>query len=257
MLRSDLMSVISNFGKKFSGKTKEISQKAKIMSETNSLKGIIKGEEGKIDFQYKNIGKLYFEKYGSNPDEEFKEAIEIINASNKKIQETKEEIIKVKSQFCCVNCGKQFKSDDVFCSKCGTKIPRETEKPTTKECPTCENVLPIGANFCNVCRYEFNAASEEATNETTETTEAVETTAAITEAAVEPDKAVTEVLEKTEESKQNETKPEEIIEKTDTSTDKEAEKATGEKKVCPNPNCKNEIDENEKFCNKCGTKIQQ
>ena len=93
------MSVFSNIGKNISNKGKEISRKAKVMSETSSLNNIIKGEECKIDTQYKLMGKMYFEKYGSSPEQEFSPAIEAIKNSMEKINETKQEIIKIKSQI--------------------------------------------------------------------------------------------------------------------------------------------------------------
>ncbi len=90
------MSVFSNIGKNISNKGKEISRKAKVMSETSSLNNIIKGEECKIDTQYKLMGNMYFEKYGSSPEQEFSPAIEAIKNSMEKINETKQEIIKIK-----------------------------------------------------------------------------------------------------------------------------------------------------------------
>lgn len=136
------MSVFSNIGKNISNKGKEISRKAKVMSETSSLNNIIKGEECKIDTQYKLMGKMYFEKYGSSPEQEFSPAIEAIKNSMEKINETKQEIIKIKSQFCCPECGTPFKNDAVFCSKCGAKLPEKT-KPQSVVSPQSKNAQTV------------------------------------------------------------------------------------------------------------------
>ena len=138
-----IMSFFNDIGKGISSKTKEISQKAKIMSESSSLNNIIKGEECKIDFQYKTIGKLYFEKYSENADEEFSEAINAIKASMEKIQQTQEEIKRIRSAFNCPNCGTPFKNNAVFCVKCGTKLPEKEVKTEVK--------IPEGAQKCGNC----------------------------------------------------------------------------------------------------------
>lgn len=274
------MSIVSDFGKKVSNKTKEISQKAKVMSETNSLNNIIKGEECKIDFQYKTIGKLYYEKYGENPSDEFKEAIETINTSKEKIEETKQEITKIRSRFNCPNCGEAFKNDALFCSKCGAKLPeREEEKPKipdgAQKCEKCGNILKKDALFCNVCGNKLNAPEpdngEEAallpTNETavdennqeavaqvkpeeiTKASDVDEKTEADEKAdaaeAVEENKP--EAPEKTEETVKAET--EEKAEET-----AEPETAEAAEKICPA--CSNKMDADDLFCNECGTKVE-
>ena len=81
-----------------------------------------------------------------------------------KINETKQEIIKIKSQFCCPECGTPFKNDAVFCSKCGTKLPEKTKpqsvvSPQSKKCSNCGNVLDAEAIFCNVCGTKFENMS--------------------------------------------------------------------------------------------------
>ncbi|MBE6845835.1 MAG: zinc ribbon domain-containing protein [Ruminococcus sp.] len=265
------MSIVSDFGKKVSNKTKEISQKAKVMSETNSLNNIIKGEECKIDFQYKTIGKLYYEKYGENPSDEFKEAIETINASKEKIEETKQEITKIRSRFNCPNCGEAFKNDALFCSKCGAKLPeREEEKPKipdgAQKCEKCGNILKKDALFCNVCGSKLNVPepdnadapqlpdSEFAPVENTqeavievkqdEITEVPEIKAA--EATVTEVKA--EAPEKTEEIAKADTE-----EKAEETAEPEIDEETAEK-ICPA--CNNKMDADDLFCNECGTKVE-
>ena len=270
------MSIVSDFGKKVSNKTKEISQKAKVMSETNSLNNIIKGEECKIDFQYKTIGKLYYEKYGENPSDEFKEAIETINASKEKIEETKQEITKIRSRFNCPNCGEAFKNDALFCSKCGAKLPeREEEKPQipdgAQKCEKCGNILKKDALFCNVCGNKLSipevdnteaaallpdteAAADEnkqeavievKPDETAETQESENAGKADTSEAVAENKS--ESTEKTAETAKADT--EEKYEET-----VEPEIAEAAEKICPS--CNNKMDADDLFCNECGTKVE-
>ncbi len=261
------MSFVSDFGKKISNKTKEISQKAKVMSETNSLNNIIKGEECKIDFQYKTIGKLYFEKFGENPDDDFTEAIETIKASMQKIDETKQEITKIRSRFNCPECGEPFKSDALFCSKCGAKLPEKEEAKIpadAKKCEKCGNLLKKDALFCNLCGNKLDVS--EITNYSEESGELSETTAVEEFAPVqsESDETVIEVseteltavetVEETTVKTETVAEPEEtVIAKTPVEETASDDEETAEK-ICPN--CNNKMQSDDIFCNECGTKVE-
>lgn len=281
------MSIVSDFGKKVSNKTKEISQKAKIMSETNALNNVIKGEECKIDFQYKVIGKLYYEKFGENPEADFTEAIETIKASMQKIEETSQEIKKIKSRFNCPNCGEAFKNDALFCSKCGTKLPEREEKTKipddAKKCEKCGNLLKKDALFCNLCGNKLDAAdaepaesksdvsseafapAKESSEQTpvslskTETTSQQTTLTEETKSDEKPAEATeskeTASAEKPAETEQPSAPQEEAVNEAEKATEsaENAVEATAEK-ICPN--CKNKMLDDDIFCNECGTKVE-
>ncbi len=255
---------IANIGKKISGKTKELSQKAKIMSETNSLNNIVKGEECKIEFQYKTIGKLYFEKFAENPDEDFVEAIETIKASMEKIEETKAEIIKIKSRFNCPNCGAPFKNDAAFCSKCGSKLP-EIEEPqpaipeNAQKCDKCGNILKKEAIFCNACGnrlVEENISEETVLAENNETFAPAEVTEEVINVVdttiVEKEKSE-EVTDITDTIIVEKTEEETITDSNVTETVNDVEKTNTDSKICPN--CGNKMYDEDIFCNECGTKV--
>ncbi|MBQ3566353.1 MAG: zinc ribbon domain-containing protein [Oscillospiraceae bacterium] len=269
------MSFVSDFGKKISNKTKEISQKAKVMSETNSLNNIIKGEECKIDFQYKTIGKLYFEKFGENPEDDFAEAIETIKASMQKIDETKQEITKIRSRFNCPECGEPFKNDALFCSKCGAKLPEKEEEAKVpadaKKCEKCGNLLKKDALFCNLCGNKLDVPEITAVAE--ESGELSEKTAVEEFAPVQPesDETVAEASETevkaVETETTEETTVEEITEEAEAVAEQEEavisetpveETASDDEepaeKICPN--CNNKMLMDDIFCNECGTKVE-
>ena len=92
------MSCFEKIGNTITNKSKELASKAKTVSETSSLNNIIRTEERKIDTHYKMMGKIYFEKFGNSPDEEFLSSVEAINMSMAKIEETKNEITKIKNR---------------------------------------------------------------------------------------------------------------------------------------------------------------
>ncbi len=256
------MSVVSDFGKKVSGKAKEISQKAKIMSETNSLNNIVKGEECKIDFQYKTIGKLYVEKFGENPDADFAEAIEAIKASKEKIEQTKQEIAKIRSRYNCPACGEPFKNGAVFCSKCGEKLPEIVEEvpaipDNAQKCCKCGNILKKEALFCNVCGNKLDEQAEITEVQANEALAPVTETEVVAETVVEVKEEELKPVETTVEA-DTEKKEEAVEEKTETATEETIEEAVSDdgsgEKVCPN--CGNKMYAEDIFCNECGTKVE-
>lgn len=149
------MSVLSKIGKNISNKSKEISQKAKMATDTNSLNNVIKTEEAKIKNQYEEIGKVYYKNHANNPSEEFSDYVKAITESMGKISETQKKIIEIRSQFCCPQCGTAYKKDALFCSKCGTKLPEKNIKinlqEEVKKCAECGNILENNDVFCNSC----------------------------------------------------------------------------------------------------------
>lgn len=248
------MSVFSNIGKNISNKGKEISRKAKVMSETSSLNNIIKGEECKIDTQYKLIGKMYFEKYNSSPEQEFEPAIDSIKNSMEKINETQQEILKIKSQFCCPECGTAFKNDAVFCSKCGAKLPEKPKQQSAatsqqKKCSNCGNTLNADAIFCYFCgtKFENNLSSLSDENTIVKPSEETEDNKNNQAVPIDSPKEASSINTDTDKT------PSETIPQNSSLSDSK-ENTTVQQTFCPN--CKNEMNEDDIFCNECGTKVK-
>lgn len=142
------MSYFEKIGSSISNKSKDIVRKAKDASEVSSLNSIIKNENQKIELNYKMMGKLYFDKYGSAPADDFASAITAIKESMDKIAETQEMIKKIKGRRCCPACMTPFKTGSLFCAKCGTKLAQEQSEIV---CFNCGNLLGANAQFCNKC----------------------------------------------------------------------------------------------------------
>jgi len=202
-----------------------------------------------------------------------------------KIEETKSEIVKIKSRFNCPNCGYAFKNDALFCSKCGTKLP-EREEPeeklpkNAKKCTNCGKVLPKEAIYCKECGTKLDtqvititAEEKEVSSEefapvknenvvdltkTTEVTEIAEKEEAVVEETVSAEKSEEKNDEQAVEVI-NETVTVEVVEKTEesepaNSSDTNNSVELSFEKICPN--CKNKIEDGDLFCNECGTKIE-
>ena len=77
------MDFLDKIGETLSTKGKEVSDKAKDMAEIVNLKGQVHTCEELIKKRYTEIGKLYYEKHGSMPDEDYIDACrDIENAQN-------------------------------------------------------------------------------------------------------------------------------------------------------------------------------
>lgn len=243
------MSYFEKIGNTISAKTREISQKAKAFSETSSLNNIIKAEQHKIDTNYKMMGKLYFEKYGDCPADEFSESVSAVRASLKKISETQEQIEKIRKRTCCPNCGTAFKPDAVFCSKCGTKIKEEKPQPQKMKCPNCGNKLDDESLFCDNCGAKIG--SELPLPDTSETTAAVNAEPAVSQ----PEE---NTQPKAETAAQTVPQPEDKSQEEPAATETEchADESIQTEILKKCPSCGEVSDDPQAlFCNSCGAKL--
>lgn len=77
------MEFFDKIGETITAKGKEVTDKAKDMAEVANLKGQIHSCEEIIKKRYVEIGKIYYEKHGSTPEEEYIDACrDIENAQN-------------------------------------------------------------------------------------------------------------------------------------------------------------------------------
>ncbi len=77
------MEFFDKLGETISVKGKEVSDKAKDMAEVVNLKSQISTCQNVIKKNYIEIGKRYYEKHASSPDEEYEEQCSVIaNAEN-------------------------------------------------------------------------------------------------------------------------------------------------------------------------------
>ena len=77
------MDFFDKVGETISTKGKEVADKAKDLAELVNLKGQIHSYEEVIKKRYIEIGKIYYEKHGSTPEEEYMDACrDIENAQN-------------------------------------------------------------------------------------------------------------------------------------------------------------------------------
>lgn len=77
------MDILDKIGETITAKGREVTDKAKDIAEVTNLKGQIHTCEDIIRKRYIEIGKIYYEKHGSMPEEEYEDACrDIENAQN-------------------------------------------------------------------------------------------------------------------------------------------------------------------------------
>ena len=116
-----------SFIEQFSSKSKDITQKAKDMTEQKKLKNLIKQETLKISALYETIGKLYYENEADNAKEPFTDLVHTIKLSQEKSTEYQAKLNELKSKYICPHCGATITSTTQFCKVCGTKISNFTK----------------------------------------------------------------------------------------------------------------------------------
>ena len=86
------MDILNKLGDTISEKGREVADKAKETAEIVHLKSRISTCEDVIKKNYMEIGKLYFEKYGEEPSEEFEKYCNAIKNYKKGVNELQDEI---------------------------------------------------------------------------------------------------------------------------------------------------------------------
>ena len=237
-----------------------LSNKAKTLSETTSLNGIIKTEERKIASHYQILGQLYFEKYGSSPEPEFAESVSVINEAKSKITETKEKLENLQNRYKCPNCKKDFKPGAGFCSACGCALPSNAPVDSgNKTCSKCGTVLPAEALFCNNCGNKLTVQVAQPQSVPSETTSTIQEPVPAEVPEVTPatvSEPVPAAVPEVTPAPVPEPVPEAVPEVTPAPVPEPVPAAVPE--VTPIPVSAPETSDNgqNKFCPKCGTKSQ-
>ena len=101
---------------------KDVTQKAKEMSEIARLKLDIKSKEDYVQKQYMAIGQAYFEKHKDEEGIGEAEQFFLIREALDEIERMKAEILKLRGAAECPKCGAKMPEGATFCSNCGTKM---------------------------------------------------------------------------------------------------------------------------------------
>ena len=98
---------------------KDVSQKAKEVSEIARLKLDIKSKEDYVEKQYAILGRMYYEQHKDEEAAE-EEQFKVIKEALEDIEHMKAEVLNLQGAAECPNCGERMPQGAAFCSKCGT-----------------------------------------------------------------------------------------------------------------------------------------
>ena len=107
-----------------------ISKKAEETVEITKIKSQIGTMERNNERDYKDIGKMIYERYkkGEVVDGDFIELCEAISEREDSISNAKEEIAKLKGLEVCPKCDARLESGVNFCPKCGANLDEEAQE---------------------------------------------------------------------------------------------------------------------------------
>ncbi len=120
---------------------RDVSNKAKGITEVVKLNSQITAEEAKRRETYTLLGKMYFDRIKDNPPEDFAEIVSMINATFEDEQALRNKLRVLKGMAKCTGCGKDIPIENAYCSFCGTKNEQPTDEAENIDCcdSCCQN----------------------------------------------------------------------------------------------------------------------
>ena len=126
---------------------RDVSQKAKEVSEVAKLKMDIHTKEDFVEKQYAILGRAYYEANKDNVDEKYAEQFRVIEEAIEEIHRMSQQVLDIQGVVQCANCGKKVPIGTSYCSDCGAKLDEVvvdatvvSEETITDE-PTAEEVV--------------------------------------------------------------------------------------------------------------------
>jgi ribosomal protein L40E len=120
------MDFFNKLGKKTTEAYQSAKEKTTKISGELKLKGKISEYKEKINQEYKEIGKMVYEKMKAGEDaskEDITPKCEEIERLKVEIEKAEVEILALKDIKKCADCGAELELKAEFCSKCGSKQP--------------------------------------------------------------------------------------------------------------------------------------
>lgn len=110
-------------------KSKDVAKKAKDLAEITSLNSQIGSKESEIKNIYREIGKVIYENKAAWKEVDLGEQFAKIENLEEQIAKLKADILVIKGNKVCTQCGAEIASDMKFCPKCGAQAPEDPEEP--------------------------------------------------------------------------------------------------------------------------------
>lgn len=130
------MDFFNKLGKKTTEAYQTAKEKTTKLSGELKLKGKISDCKDKINSNYREIGKMVYEKMKVGEDaskEEITPRCEEIERLKEEIEKAEIAILALKDIKKCADCGAELDLNAEFCSKCGSKQPKVEEPEVVVE----------------------------------------------------------------------------------------------------------------------------
>lgn len=101
---------------------RDVSQKAKEVSEVAKLKMDIHTKEDFVEKQFAALGRAYYEANKENVSEADAAQFGVIKEALDEIERLSELVLDIQGVVKCPNCGKKVSSNASFCSDCGVRL---------------------------------------------------------------------------------------------------------------------------------------
>lgn len=117
-----VMDFFDKLGESLVSAGKDVSQRAKDVSEIAKLRLDIKAKEDYVEKKYAALGKAYYEKYKDEEGCEEAEQLFLIREALEEIERMKAEVLRIQGSTECPKCGAKMPDGASFCSSCGAKM---------------------------------------------------------------------------------------------------------------------------------------
>lgn len=137
------MAFFDKIGESLTSAGKEVTQKAREVSEITKLKLDIKAKEDYVQGQYALLGMDYYAKHKDEENCDEAEQFFLIREALAEIDRMEAEVLHLKGAVECQNCGAQMPVGASYCSSCGAKINDPAEENKTEEAETADGTGAI------------------------------------------------------------------------------------------------------------------
>ncbi|MDD6037745.1 MAG: zinc ribbon domain-containing protein [bacterium] len=118
------MEFFDKFSETIMSASKDMSQKARDLSETAKLSLDIRSKEDCVRRLYAEIGEQYYKEHKDDIEPAY-EQMEKIKEYMETIENLKKHLQEVKGTKTCDRCGEEIQTGDAYCRKCGAKVEED------------------------------------------------------------------------------------------------------------------------------------
>jgi len=156
------MAFFNDLGKRIQETGQGVMRKTKDTAEVIRLNTVIAEEEKRVRSLYEKLGKAYLELHADSVEETLSGFVGDIKEAEKKVNDYREEVKRLKGYTDCPNCGKSVEYGAPFCSSCGNRMASSAGAPAVNGtyCTQCGCPVSEGSAFCTQCGTKVNAAAQ-------------------------------------------------------------------------------------------------